>query len=581
MRYILVISLCVLLQTKVFSQWKSFYPEQTVKATSTLKVDKDRQKEMFENYLFSALKAKALEDYDVALKNFDECIKIDKTHPLAFYESALINSSIGQHDVSLEQIKKAVDLDSQNRWFLLLYAEILFKKQDFTNSAKQYRKLISLEPGNEELYYKLSDTYIYANQLEKAIMVYQELQNYKGPEKMLSMQKYKLYRELNNIKGAIKELVFVQKEYPDDVEVIELLAELHLLNDEKEKAFSLFKKIAVMDPNNGRIHLTLADYYRQNGENEQSYNELKLAFGSPQLNIDIKIRVLISYFSLISIDQIMKDQAYELVEILIKTHPDDVRARAVYADILYTDNKYQKAKEQYLLVLEKDKSKIEVWSQVLFIQVEQNNFEEILKTSYEALEYFPTEALFYYFNGVANKYYENYDEAITSLKNGVEFVLENQNLLIEIYSSLADIFHKVDQHDISDGYFEKGLEIDSNNTVILNNYSYYLSLRKTNLEKARRMSLRCNKIEPNNGTYQDTYAWILYSMNRYDEAEQWMLKAMLNGGIESAVVVEHYGDILYRLGKTNEAKSQWKKAMEMGGKTNFLEQKVKDGILYE
>ena len=293
----------------------------------------------------------------------------------------------GSYALAIEQIKVALKLDPKNRWYCLLYAEILFSKQDFLNAAIQYKKLIALEPGNEELYFKLSDAYIYANDFKKAIGVYDDLQAYKGIDKMLSMQKHKLYRELNDIKGAISELMAILKEFPDDVEVMEILSELYLLNDEKDKAFELFKRLVIIAPNNGRIHLTLADYYRENGDNQKSYDELKLAFKSTELNIDTKVRILISYYQLIALNEEMKSQAYELAEILIETHHEDLKARAVFADILYTDNKFQEAKVQYLMVLEKDKTKSQVWSQVLFIQAEQNDFEGMLKTSKEALEY--------------------------------------------------------------------------------------------------------------------------------------------------------------------------------------------------
>ena len=186
------------------------------------------------------------------------------------------------------------------------------------------------------------------------------------------MQKHKLYREINNIQGAINELVVVLNEFPDDIEILEILSELYLLNDQKEQAFELFKKLSVLAPNKGRIHLTLADYYRENGENKKSYNELKLAFKSTELQIDTKVRILFSYYQLLAVNEEIRNQAYELAEILIKTHPEDLKARAVFADVLYFDNRYEEAKKQYLMILESDKSKNQLWSQVLFIQAEQN-----------------------------------------------------------------------------------------------------------------------------------------------------------------------------------------------------------------
>ena len=152
---------------------------------------------------------------------------------------------------------------------------------------------------------------------------------------------------------------------------------------------------------------------------------------------------------------------------------------------------------------------------------------------------------------------------------------------MEFYLSLADIFHLIKEYKSSDEYYEKGLEIDSNNVLILNNYAYYLSLRKINLEYAKKLSFRCNEIQPENGTYQDTYAWVLYELKKYEEAKKWLLKALLNGSDKSPVVVEHYGDILYKLGEVENAVFQWKKSKDLGGDSELLKQKIEEEILYE
>ena len=564
-----------------FSQWRSYYPEEKTTKKPQKNSKKEDNSKLFDASFFNAIKAKSLEDYDEALAYFAKCIALDKKNPVPFYESAAINTEKGNSEIAVEQIKSAVTLDPKNRWYLLLYAKILFSKQDFYNAALQYKKLIDLEPGNKENYYVLAETYIYANNFKKAIDVYNELEDYIGVDKTISTQKHRLYRQLNDIKGAIKELKHILNLYPDDIETMEILCELYFLNDEKEKAFELYKNLSIITPNNGRIHLTLADYYRQSGDKLKSYNELKLAFKSTSLDVDTKIRILISYYKLVETDKEMAKQAYELSKILIDAHPNDLKCIAVFADILYIDNQYQKAKDQYLYILEKDKTKNEIWSQVLFIQAEQNDFEGMLKTSSTALEYFPTEPLFYYFNGLSNRWFNNYDAAIKSLLLGVEFVVENQNLMIEFYSNLADVYNSKQEYDLSDKHYEKVLDIDSNNVVALNNYAYYLSLRGDKLEKAKEMSYKCNSLEEDNGTYQDTYAWVLYQLKQYEKAEKWLLKALANGGENNPVVVEHYGDILYKLGKKVNALNQWKKAKRLGEASKFLNQKVEEGKLYE
>ena len=575
-----IIILC-LFNVSAFAQWKSYYPESKIKNSKKASPSIDKNNVKFNNYFFSALKSKSLENYEEALEKKQKCIKIDDKKAVPFYESAMINKSLGRFSLAVEQIKIATELDLDNRWYQLNYAEALFANRDFRLASIEYKKLLVKEPGNQELFFLLADMYIYDNDFLKAIEVYDNLELIKGVDKMVSMQKHKLYMQLEKRKYAEKELKNLIAKFPDAIEALEILSELYLLNDEKEKAFGVFKKLAVISPENGRVHLTLADYYRDKGDNMKSFEELKLAFKSNKLNVDVKLRILASYFQLLASNKIMKEQAFTLAKLLMQTHPDEVKPNALYGDILYADNRFNEAKEQYLIVLEKNKTESQVWNQVLFIQAEQSDFEGMLKTSEEALTYFSTDPLFYYFNGVANKWFKNYDDAITSLSMGVEFVFDNSVLLLEFYSSLADSYHATKEHKLSDDYYEKSLEIDSNNVLILNNYAYYLSLRKVNLEKAKKMSMKCNELEKDNGTYQDTYSWILYELAEYELAEIWMKKSLSNGGDMSSVVVEHYGDILYKLGNVKDAVNQWQKAKTLGQETEILNKKIEEGKLYD
>ena len=500
MKKTIIIILC-LLNLQAYAQWKSFYPEGTSKNKKEVKQKVEKNNIIFNSHLFKALKAKSLENYEEALEQFQKCIKIDEKQAVPFYESALINKRLGNFSLAVEQAKIAIEISVDNRWYQINYAEVLFANQNFKSAAIEYKKLLIKEPENRQFYLLLSDMYLYDNNFLKAIEVYDDLEHTRGIDKMVSMQKHKLYMQLEKMKPAIKELENLLEKFPDEIDVLEILSEVYLLNDEKEKAFDIFKQLAIISPENGRIHLTLADYYRDKADNMKSFQELKLAFKSIKLDIDVKVRILSSYFQLLDVDSTMKEQAYTLAKLLIESHPNEVKANAIYADLLYTDNYFNEAKEQYLIVLEKDKTKSQVWSQVLFIQAEYNDFVGMLSTSEEALTYFSTDPLFYYFNGIASKWFKNYDQAINSLNMGVEFIFDNQMLLLEFYSSLADCYHATKEHELSDDYYEKSLAIDSNNVLILNNYAYYLSLRKIRLEKAKKMSYKCNELEKDNGTY--------------------------------------------------------------------------------
>ncbi len=88
-------------------------------------------------------------------------------------------------------------------------------------------------------------------------------------------------------------------------------------------------------------------------------------------------------------------------------------------------------------------------------------------------------------------------------------------------------------------------------------------------------------IDPYNSNNLDTYAWVLYKLEDYKEALEWIEKAYNNSGSTSGVVLEHYGDILFKLGKKKKAMEFWKQAREKKDYSEFLDEKIKDKKLYE
>ena len=91
-------------------------------------------------------------------------------------------------------------------------------------------------------------------------------------------------------------------------------------------------------------------------------------------------------------------------------------------------------------------------------------------------------------------------------------------------------------------------------------------MEKKQLDKAEEMSYRTVKAEPNNATYLDTYAWILFEKGKYVEARIYIDQALLNGGDKSSVVVEHCGDIYYLNGEHEKAVEYWKQSEKMADK---------------
>jgi Tfp pilus assembly protein PilF len=175
----------------------------------------------------------------------------------------------------------------------------------------------------------------------------------------------------------------------------------------------------------------------------------------------------------------------------------------------------------------------------------------------------------------------NYDDAVNSFNTGIKLVSGNNLLIVQFYTYLGDTYHRQKNYHLSDESFDKALKLDPENSYVLNNYAYYLSLRNENLDKAETMSAKSIKLDPANAANMDTYGWILYKEGKYTEALEWVEKAVASTSAADPDVLEHLGDIYYKMGEKEKAFLNWQNALKLGKGSEFLEQKVKEKKLYE
>ncbi|PCJ00639.1 MAG: hypothetical protein COB15_02380 [Flavobacteriales bacterium] len=564
-------------------------PTAKVKSTSkpqkTLNKDfvdlPEKQQIKFKFLFHNANKERILGNYQIAANLFKQCIEIAPKESAPYYELAHILENSKEKDLALEYAEKAVKIDPKNYWYRVLYAHTLQRKGKSDEAIKQYEILIESNGGNIDLYFDLAGMQLYSGKYKESIKTFNQIEKQMGISEEISVQKEKIYVKLGDIDKAANEIQMLINEYPDNLKYQVLLADLYLANDLTEEAFTVYQEILEKDPQNPYANLSLYEYYKNKGENDKASESLKKAFASTDLNIDTKMKILLSYYA--TTDDKLKKEALELNKILIKTHPKEAKAYTIYADFLYQDKKLEGAKENYLKAIELDNSKLPIWNQLVFIESELQDTEGLLRDSKAAIELFPNQPHFYFFYGVTNLQKKNYTEAIEYLTLGKDYVIGNPPLLAQFYSSLGDAYNGSKEYENSDTAYEEALKIEPKNIYVLNNYSYYLSLREEKLERAEELSALCNEIEPDQANYQDTYAWILYKQGKFVQAKEWLEKAMENGGKSNSVILEHLGDTYAQLNNIIKALEFWKKAKAIndGQTTEFLDKKIADKKLYE
>ncbi len=538
--------------------------------------------------LIEAGKQKMLGNYSNAILLYAEAVKVDPRNSAAHYELAKLHAQQGFMEDAEKYALKAVGLDPDNKFFSLVLADIYFIQGKNEKGLAVQNELARKFPADLNIQISKLSTLLYLEKYPEAIDVFEYIEKISGFNNELSLQKQRIFMEMDRPDLALQEARRLVSYFPGELVYLELLAELYNKNDQPEEAYRVYNQMLQAQPGSPMARLLLADYYQNKGKEDKAFDELKQAFRSPDLGVDGKTRIMVSYYYLSEEDSLYLAQSYQLCEIMMEVHPDDDQAHAIYGDFLFRDEKYEEAWERYHAAALIEPSELGYWQQVLSLEARLQDYESMLKTSDKALEYFFEQPVIYFFNGLANYQLKNFEQAITSFVYGKDLSFSEPDLLGQFYTLLADTYHKLEEYEKSYSHYEKALEINPDDAYALNNYSYYMSIRNVNLEKALQMSARSLELDPYNASFQDTYGWIKYKMGDYKNARIWIKKSLDTSESPNAVVLEHYGDVLYKLGEKDEALVYWKKALEhdkaeddVEGVSEFLERKVKKGTLFE
>ena len=546
------------------------------------KKEKDNRKQDNASLFIEANSQKLLGNYDAARELFLKCLEYDDQDAASMYELARIARIRNQSIEALEWAEKAVETDPENVWYMKLLAELYQENMQFDKSIVVMEKLVELHPNNLEYLYELALSNLLVGNYEESIDIYNEIEEKIGITEEISIQKQKIWMRMEKSKKAISEIERLCEAWPDETRYKSILAELYMSNGMDEKALKTYLEIIESDPDDAYIQISLSDYYRKKGEFEKSFEHLKIGFANPNLSIDAKIQILLTYFTEKAFFDEQKEEAFELAEILVTTHPEEPKAYSIQADLYYQGEEWSKARDALRIVIGLDSSKYMVWEQLLFTDSNLEDFESMRQDSRRTIELFPQQPLPYLFAAVASYNFEEHQQMVKDLERGIKFVVRNDLLKAEFYNYLGDAYHQTDQDEKAFEAYDASLKIKPDNSIVLNNYAYYLSLNGKELERARTMAKKATELDPENASNQDTYGWVLYKLGEYEEALEWIGKAIENHNTDNAEVLEHYGDVLYKLDQKEEAKRYWEKAQKAGeGGSELLEKKVNEGILYE
>lgn len=547
---------------------------------------KDKRAQVMRLYM-DATSAKLQGDYAKAVQYYRSALKLDPNNAAVMFELSKLYHQGMHGDEALALAKKAVAADKDNIWYRFLLAELSSQAGDLPGAAKAYQGILDQWPDRYEVYFGLADVLARQGKVDEARKVYRDLEKQFGRNEELLGHEYEMLLQAGQETKAQELLEQALKDEPDNPQYMGMLAELYQTMGQEEKAKELYRRALEADPDDSMTRISLAQFYYDQGDLDKGFEQLREAFSDPDLDIDPKMQLLMGFYQISgegrpdSVGQKLVEQSHALIQVMKKAHPQSGKPSSIEGDFFMREDKPAEAREAFREALVYEQDRFPIWGALLQLDFQLSDWEALHTDAAKATELFPTQPELYLYQGLGLSQLKRPGEAVDALLTGRDLVVDNKPLEAQFLSMLGDTYNELKEFDKSDEAYGKALAIDKDDSGVLNNWAYFLSVRGDKLDKAEQMSLRSNELNPDSPTYMDTYAWILYKQGKYEQAREWQQKAIDASPEPEGVLLEHYGDILYRLNDKAGAMEQWKKAQAAGGASELIDQKVSGGKLVE
>lgn len=535
------------------------------------------QQRKYDYFFLEAMRMKGKNEYDAAFGLLQHCLDINPTASSALYEISqyyMFLRQVPQGQVALEQ---AVAFAPDNYWYSQGLVSLYQQQNELDKAAALLEKMVTRFPSKQDSLFSLLDIYSRQEKYNDVISTLNRLEKRLGKNEQLSMEKFRIYLQMKDDKKAFQEIESLVQEYPMDMRYQVILGDVYLQNGKKQEAYDAYQKVLAVEPDNPMALFSMASYYEQTGQKELYQQQLDTLLLNKKVTSDTKISVMRQVIAE-NEQSSAKDstQVIALFDRMMKQDMDDPQIPMLYSQYLLSKNMEQEAVPVLEQVVDLDPTNKAARLMLVSAAVKKEDYKQIIKVCEPGIEATPDALELYYYLAIAYHQAEQGDSVLSVCNRALEHITPDtrKEVISDFYSIMGDIYHTKKQMTEAYAAYDSALVYNSSNIGALNNYAYYLSVERRDLDKAEEMSYKTVKAEPNNSTYLDTYAWILFEKGNYAEARIYIDNAMKNDGEKSDVIVEHCGDIYFMTGDAEGALKYWKKALEMGSESKTLKQKI-------
>jgi tetratricopeptide (TPR) repeat protein len=408
----------------------------------------------FQEHFFEALKQKGIENYDRAIEALYKCLNLDSKKPVIFFELGKNYSKLKNFGAAEENLKKAIDMQPDNEWFLDELYDVYYQQDDIDNAIKTIKQLVKYHPDYKE---DLASLYVREKKYKQALDLLDELDEEFGLSESRDAMRNDIYSITGNAEDRIENLEQRIANNPNNEDNHLKLIYRYSQTGDKKKAYKAAQNLLKIKPDSKFVHLALYKFYLQDDKVEEAINSVKIALTSTEINADAKAKVLKDFVSFVS-----KNPEYESDLIDVTSLVDENKDAQTHSDLaqyyLKAGDKV-KALSNYKAALNQNPNDFKLIKDVLLLQLDLQDFKTVVTDSENALELYPAQLILYLINGVAQNKLNNYRKAVDSLEMGLDFLIDNPSMEADFYSELSISFKGLNNITKSEAFAKKAQAI--------------------------------------------------------------------------------------------------------------------------
>src|SRR5216110_309686 len=521
-----------------------------------------------------------------------------KAEALAHFAEGIDFEEDGEMEKALEAYREVLNVDPGQIELAVRVAALLTRDDDYPSAIDVLKDAIKVHPKAPEPYLELA--FIYAKYLKKVGQAI-EFANKAialDPLKIDGYQRlFEIHLTAGDEKKAVETLDRAAKLPSDDPIFWARLGRLYgsviLKPDAKpvpEQTAHLndvFKMAAAKGQNNAAVLKEVGDYFASTQQIKEA-----LPFYLRVLELqpdDANVREkLATGFVLTN----QRARAVETLEAIIQEHPEKYQSYELLAQLhddearaLLRDNQtdpanveFKKAAQNYeqsLLINPNHAATYLRLAELLLAPLKQS--ERAVSILTEGRRRYPDAPEFAYYLAVALRESKKAKEAVVMFEEALN---EAQNaeadfLKPRFYVEYGAAAEEAGLYDKAAELFHKAIAMDPANAAEPYNYLGYMwAEQNIHLDEAEDAIKRALQLDPDNGAYLDSMAWVQYRQGKYDQALENLKRAIENLPREDAVVFEHLGDVYLKLNRVSQALESWQKAKTLDPSNKNLAAKI-------